>query len=145
MRKHLAILLCLVLALSVLTACGGKSEPAAEEAPAASVTEAAPAPEAAAPAGDASGEMGEASGEASGEAPEMKKEPADPKGYSADFAGYQQYVLAAIEVLEAESGFDLSSFKELVTAAADENADVFANMQGQNTIVSYADFVAANG
>lgn len=144
MRKYLAILLCLVLALSVLTACGGKSEPATEEAPAASVTEAAPAPEAAAPAGDASGEMGEASGEASGEAPEMKKEPADPKGYSADFAGYQQYVLAAIEGLEAESGFDLSSFKELVTKAADENADVFANMQGQNTIVSYADFVAAN-
>ena len=145
MRKYLAILLCLVLAVSMLTACGGKSELAAEEAPEAAATEAAPAPEAASPAGDASGEMGEASGEASGEAPEMKKEAADPKGYSADFAGYQEYVLAAIEGLEAESGFDLSSFKELVTAASDETADVFANMQGQNTIVSYEDFVTANG
>lgn len=147
MRKTLAILLCLVLALSILTACGSKEETAVEAAPAA---EAAPADQAvsapdSAPVGDASGDMGEGSGEPSGDPPAMRNEPLDPKGFSADFEGYRQYVLAAITQLEADSGLDLSSFKELVNAAADENAEVFANMQGQNTIVTYADFVAANG
>lgn len=148
MKKTLAILLCLLVALSVLAGCGGsKEESAAEPAPAAEAAPAAaaaPAPDAA-PAGDASGEMGEGSGETSGDPPAMRNEPLDPKGYSADFAGYQAYVLSAIEKLEAESGFDLSAFKDEVGAAADENAAVFGNMHAQNTIVTYADFIAANG
>ena len=85
-----------------------------------------------------------ASGEASGEAPAMRAEAIDPTGYTPDFAGYKQYALTAVAELEAQSGLDLASFKSEIEAAADENAAVFANMQSQNTIVAYADFVAAN-
>ena len=151
MKKTLSLVLCLLMVLVMMTGCGSKEEaapaevasvveeaaPAAPEAPAAEVPV---APE----AGDASGEMGAASGEASGEAPAMRTEAVDPTGYTPDFAGYQQYALTAVAELEAQSGLDLASFKSEIEAAAAETAAVFANMQSQNTIVAYADFVAAN-
>ena len=155
MKRILALVMCVLMMLAVMAGCGGKEEAAAEAAPA--VEAAAPAAEpvaeapvaegapAAAPeAGEASGEMGSASGEASGDAPAMRTEAVDPTGYSADFAGYKQYALTAVAELEAQSGLDLASFKSEIEAAADETAAVFANMQSQNTIVTYEDFVAAN-
>lgn len=152
MKKILSLVLCLLMVLAVMSGCGNKEEaPPAEVAP--MVEEAAPAAAPAAPAveeapadpaGDASGEMGAASGEASGEAPAMREEAVDPTGYTPDFAGYQQYALTAVAELEAQSGLDLASFKSEIEAAADETAAVFANMQSQNTIVAYADFLAAN-
>ena len=139
MKKIIALMMCVLMMLAVMAGCGSKEEAApAEVAP--EVEEAAPA----APAGDASGEMGDASGEASGEAPAMRTEAVDPTGYSADFAGYKQYALTAVAELEAQSGLDLASFKSEIEATADETAAVFANMQSQNTIVTYEDFVAAN-
>ena len=157
MKRIVALVMCMLMMLVAMAGCGGKEEAAAEPAaPAAPVAEesapaAAPAaPEAAvpetaaAPAGDASGEMGEASGEASGDPPAMRTEAVDPSGYTPDFSGYKQYALAAVAELEAQSGLDLASFKSEIEAAADENAAVFTNMQSQNTIVTFADFAAAN-
>ena len=92
----------------------------------------------------AGGASGEASGEASGNPPAMREEAVNPVGYTPDFAGYKQYALTAVAELEAQSGLDLAAFKSEIEAAADETAAVFANMQSQNTIVAYADFVAAN-
>ena len=145
MKRILSLVLCLMLMMAVMAGCGSKEEPAPAEAAPAAPVEAAPAEAApAAPAGDASGEMGGASGESSGDAPAMRTEAVDPAGYTPDFAGYKQYALTAVAELEAQSGLDLASFKSEIEAAADENAAVFTNMQGQNTIVTYADFVAAN-
>lgn len=149
MKRILALVMCMLMMLAVMTGCGGKAEetpatPAAPAAPAAPEAPEAPEAPAAPEAGEASGEMGAASGEASGEAPAMRAEAVDPTGYTPDFAGYQQYALSAVAELEAQSGLDLTSFKTEIEAAADETAAVFANMQSQNTIVTYEDFVAAN-
>lgn len=143
--RILAFVLAFLMMATMLTACGGKTEPAAPAAPAAEAP-AAPAAEEGAvppPPGEPSGEPGATT------EPPAEFVALDPTGdYSRDWAGYQAYLT---EACNAEAAFPDDEMRKMVKdqiAAATEaeyDAAVFPYemLIGMNIAVSYDEFLAA--
>lgn len=140
--RTLALLLALVLSLSVLAGCGGKTEeptaPAVDPVAPAADGEVLPPP----PDGP-TGEPG-----ATTEAP-PEFEPLDPKGdYSRDWAGYQAYLA---EACNAENAFPddemRGKVKDQIAAATeaeyDEASFPYEMLIGMHIAVSFDEFLAA--
>lgn len=144
--RFIALMLVLLMSMTLLTACGGKTEEAAAPA--------APTQEAVAPAAGEAGEVPPPPGEPSGELGATTEPPAefvalDPAGdYSRDWAGYQAYLT---EACNAEAAFPDDEMRQMVKdqiAAATEaeyDAAVFPYemLIGMNIAVSYDEFLTA--
>jgi len=140
--RFIALMLVLLMSMTLLTACGGKTEPEAPAAPAA----VAPAAEEGAvppPPGEPSGEPGATT------EPPAEFVALDPTGdYSRDWAGYQAYLT---EACNAETAFPDDEMRQMVKAQiaaateAEYDAAVFPYemLIGMNIAVSYYEFLAA--
>ena len=140
MKRIIAILLICILALALCSACGSKSEEAAQAAPAAA-PEAAPAEAPAAPApGEASGEpSGDPSGEGSAAPTPEFYVPTD--AYAKDFEGYRQYVTDAFATDPGAPEELKEAYNETFRTMTDDQNTTVQALIGLGLICSYEDFL----